>query len=82
MASSSGKSTKKKLGSFLHIKVQKGDTLASLARKYDTTIIALRNANHMKNDNLKTGQMLKINGSPDEANNRQQKSGTHTARSN
>jgi membrane-bound lytic murein transglycosylase D len=41
-------------------KVQKGDTLASLARKYDIGIAEIKKANHFTDDKLKLGQMLRI----------------------
>jgi membrane-bound lytic murein transglycosylase D len=40
--------------------VRRGDTLAALARKYDTTISDLKKINHMEKDILKTGQVLRI----------------------
>jgi membrane-bound lytic murein transglycosylase D len=73
MAGTSGKSKTKTM----RIKVQKGDTLASLARKYDTTIIDLRKLNLLKNDNLKLGQMLQIDGIPDEESARQKRTGSN-----
>jgi membrane-bound lytic murein transglycosylase D len=41
-------------------KVQKGDTLASVARKYDITISEIKKLNHLEGDKLKTGQTLRI----------------------
>ena len=41
--------------------VKKGDTLASIARKYDTTVEALVASNGIKNKNLiRVGQVLQI----------------------
>jgi peptidoglycan endopeptidase LytE len=40
--------------------VQKGDTLASLSRKYGITIAEIRKINSLKNDNLKIGQTLQL----------------------
>ena len=40
--------------------VKKGETLSTIAKKYGTTITAIKNANGMKNDNIKVGQSLKI----------------------
>lgn len=65
-AGSSGKSKMKKAENVLRIKVQKGDTLASLARKHDTTIADLRKFNLLEKDNLKPGQVLRIDGPSDE----------------
>lgn len=47
-------------------KVQKGDTLASLSRKYDIGIAAIKKANHLADDTLKLGQTLKIEKAPSE----------------
>jgi membrane-bound lytic murein transglycosylase D len=41
-------------------KVQKGDTLASLARKYGIGISEIKKINRLENDKLKTGQTLRI----------------------
>jgi len=76
MAGASGKSKTKKSENALRIKVQKGDTLASLARKYDTTITDLRKSNLLENDNLKLGQMLRIDAIPDDENKRQKRTGS------
>ena len=40
--------------------VKKGETLSTIAKKYGTTIAALKNANGLKNDNIRAGQSLKI----------------------
>jgi membrane-bound lytic murein transglycosylase D len=76
MAGASGKSKTKKSENVLRIKVQKGDTLASLARKYETTVTDLKKSNLLESDNLKLGQMLRIDGIPDEGNTRQKKIGS------
>ena len=57
-----GNSKTTKTENALQVIVQKGDTLASLARKYDTTITALRKSNLLANDKLKPGQMLRMDG--------------------
>lgn len=41
-------------------KVVKGDTLTSLAKKYDTSVENLKSANGLKSDNIALGQSLKI----------------------
>jgi membrane-bound lytic murein transglycosylase D len=41
-------------------KVQKGDTLASLARKYDISMSEIKKINHLESDKLKLGQTLRI----------------------
>ncbi|MCH5242485.1 MAG: LysM peptidoglycan-binding domain-containing protein [Muribaculaceae bacterium] len=41
-------------------KVKKGETLSIIAKKYGTTVTALKNANGMKTDKLQIGQTLKI----------------------
>lgn len=76
VSGTSGKSKTKKVENVARIKVQKGDTLASLARKHDTTIADLRKSNFLVNDNLKPGQMLRIDGIPDEVNLKQKKTGS------
>ena len=40
--------------------VKKGDTLYSIARKYNTTAQAIINLNYLKNDNLSIGQVIRI----------------------
>jgi membrane-bound lytic murein transglycosylase D len=44
----------------LRHKVQKGDTLTSVALKYDTTVTELRQANQLPSDALKIGQVLNV----------------------
>lgn len=40
--------------------VKKGETLSVIAKKYGTTIAAIKSANGLKNDNIRAGQKLKI----------------------
>ncbi|MBR1644255.1 MAG: LysM peptidoglycan-binding domain-containing protein [Bacteroidales bacterium] len=40
--------------------VKKGDTLSSIARRYGTTVDALRKKNKLKNDNIQIGQKLVV----------------------
>ena len=40
--------------------VKKGDTLYSIAKKYDTTVNELININNLKNTNLSIGQIIKV----------------------
>lgn len=40
--------------------IKKGDNLGALARKYGTTVDAIKKANGMKNDNITAGKTLKI----------------------
>lgn len=40
--------------------VKKGDNLYNIARKYNTTVDAIKNANNLKNNNLSIGQELNI----------------------
>lgn len=49
-----------KSGRTMSHKVQKGDTLASLSRKYDIPIAEIRKINGLKNDTLKMGQVLQL----------------------
>lgn len=76
-AKGGGSSSKSKSKAAEHIvrhKVLKGDTLASLARKYDTTVTELRKANLLENDTLKIGQILRIDGASDEVIQRSKRS--------
>jgi membrane-bound lytic murein transglycosylase D len=73
-AGPSSKAQVKTAEKVFHHKVQKGDTLASLARKYDTTIAELRKSNHLENDALKIGQTLRIDTGYDEGAQRSTKS--------
>jgi membrane-bound lytic murein transglycosylase D len=71
MAGPTGKTNKpEKIGRH---KVQKGDTLASLARKYDTTVAEIRRFNHLEKDALKIGQILRIEGDDNEGDKGQKK---------
>ena len=40
--------------------VKKGDTLESIAKKYNTTVKKIKSANNLKKDKIKKGQKLKI----------------------
>ena len=73
-AGSSSKSKSTATERIVRHKVQKGDTLASLARKYDTTVTELRKANLLQNDTLKIGQILRIDGVSDEGTQRSKRS--------
>ena len=44
-------------------KKQKGDTLYGIAKKYNTSVQAIKNDNNLQNDRLYIGQSLKINTS-------------------
>ena len=43
--------------------VKRGDTLFALARRYNTTVDALRKLNNLKGNNLTTGRRLRVPGS-------------------
>lgn len=45
--------------------VKKGDTLYSIAHKYNTTVNNIKSLNNLSNDNLYVGQKLKLNNSED-----------------
>jgi len=45
---------------FVEIKVKKGDVLEKLAKSNKTTIEAIKKANHLQNERLSIGQILKI----------------------
>jgi membrane-bound lytic murein transglycosylase D len=49
-----------KSGSVFSLKVQKGDTMASLSRKYGIPMAEIRKINDLKNDTLRIGQTLQI----------------------
>lgn len=42
--------------------IRRGDTLYSLARRYNTSVDALRKLNNLKNSSLSTGQRLRVPG--------------------
>jgi membrane-bound lytic murein transglycosylase D len=42
--------------------IRKGDTLYSLARRYNTSVDALRKLNNLKSSSLSTGQRLRVPG--------------------
>jgi membrane-bound lytic murein transglycosylase D len=42
-------------------RVKKGDTLSSLARRFETTVSKIKQMNSIKGDTLKIGQALKFN---------------------
>lgn len=66
--------------------VKKGETLSSIAKKYGVTISELKNANALKNDNIREGQTLKIpakatgTGSKKTASSSTKKSNTGTSK--
>jgi membrane-bound lytic murein transglycosylase D len=49
-----------KSGKALNHQVQKGDTLASLSRKYGIPVTEIRKINSLQNDTLKIGQILQL----------------------
>ena len=53
---------KKKTGSgkFIRYRVKKGDTLASIAKKNNTTVLAIKAANRMKRNTIKAGEVIKL----------------------
>jgi LysM repeat protein len=57
-----------KSGKAINHKVQKGDTLASLSRKYGIPVTEIRNINGLKSDTLKIGQTLQLVTSNEEEN--------------
>jgi len=58
------------------IRVQKGDTLASLSRKYDISVAEIRKLNNLKDDTLKIGQTLRFaKGNEEEVQEKERKKG-------
>ncbi len=47
-------------GKAIRHQVQKGDTLASLSRKYHISVAEIRKINHLENDSLRIGQTLRF----------------------
>lgn len=45
---------------FVEVKIKKGDMLEKIARANKTTVGAIKNANHLQNERLSVGQILKI----------------------
>lgn len=68
--------TAQKSETILRHKVKKGDTLASIARKYSISNSEIKKANHLESDKLKTGQTLRIEKGDAEPN-REQKKDSH-----
>lgn len=46
--------------SYYYHKVKRGETLSSIARKYGTNIVSIKNWNNLRSDNIREGQALKI----------------------
>jgi membrane-bound lytic murein transglycosylase D len=56
--------------------VQKGDTMASLSRKYGISMAEIRKINDLKNDTLRIGQALQVaKGNEEETQGKEQKKG-------
>lgn len=45
---------------FVDVTVKKGDFLAKIAKRYNVTVEEIMKVNHLKNSNLRIGQVLKI----------------------
>lgn len=58
-------------------KVKSGENLSVIAKKYGTTVAAIKNANGMTSDNLKIGQVLKL---PTKGSSSTTKKSTSTAK--
>lgn len=48
------------MSSVVEYKVKSGDTLTAIAKKYNTTVSALKKANGLTSDLIKVGQTLKL----------------------
>lgn len=46
--------------SYYYHRVKRGETLSSIARKYGTNVVSIKNWNNLKSDNIREGQALKI----------------------
>ncbi len=53
-------STSAPKGSLVEVTVKRGDALEKIAKANNTTVQAIKEANHLKSDTLKVGQVLKI----------------------
>lgn len=51
------------------IKINKGDTLSSLAQKFGTSVATLKQLNNLSSDTIYAGETLKIKGTPVVVNN-------------
>ena len=71
--STGGSGKAQKSETIVRHKVKKGDTLASLARKYGISSSEIKKANHLERDKLKTGQTLRIEKGDTEPNREQKK---------
>jgi membrane-bound lytic murein transglycosylase D len=67
--------TSQKSETILRHKVKKGDTLASIARKYGISGSEIKKINHLEGDKFKTGQTLRIEKGDIEPNREQKKDG-------
>jgi membrane-bound lytic murein transglycosylase D len=74
--STGGSAKAQKSEAIVRHKVKKGDTLASLTRKYGISGSEIKKANHLESDKLKTGQTLRIEKG-DAEQNREQKQDSH-----
>jgi membrane-bound lytic murein transglycosylase D len=72
-SSTGGSGKAQKSETIVRHKVKKGDSLASLARKYGVSSSEIKKANHLESDKLKTGQTLRIEKGDVEANREQKK---------
>ncbi len=71
--SAGGSAKAQKSEALVRHKVKKGDTLASLAKKYGISSSEIKKANHLESDKLKTGQTLRIEKGDAEPNREQKK---------
>ena len=46
--------------SYYYHRVKRGETLSSIARKYGTNVVSIKNWNNLHSDNIREGQALKI----------------------
>ena len=54
------KEVKKKNTSTRKYKVKSGETLSEIAEKHITSVSKIKKINHLKSDNIRIGQILKI----------------------
>ncbi|MFL2137494.1 LysM peptidoglycan-binding domain-containing protein [Desemzia sp. FAM 23991] len=60
---SENENTNPETGTTSQYTIQSGDTLTSIAKKYNTSVASLKSMNNLKSDTIYVGQKLTVNGS-------------------